>query len=419
MPQATTFQIKGDLARRSYWTRLDAEMARPWLRNGFKHEDLLGWVKDHRAEILSALLAIVRAWFVAGQPPAQVRSLGGFNDWAQKVGGVLEFSAVNGFLGNRTELYDSMDQEVGQWDGFLIVWREVQADHPITSAELKKELESTDETYKDFQAAMPDDIARAISKSSKSAVALGNVLSKHVDQVYPAGLKLIREEEKHQKIKKWRVIDTGQSAGTGEKAKSTTIDDFAGAAGTLEHPSIIEKKVSSNLECIERPELPPAAPAKDSAASVSSFSEYPQNKVGIEEEGETAALGIKEQLLLADQRVRKKEEHFSKVAEKYLDETKDDRTKQSDADRIRIACMVEYGINGVVDPSIVAQKLGRPVEEVASWLESAQNYVRNNNPGVVGYVQRPTMLNDLNQERDHVAPTASEHSGTETMQETT
>jgi hypothetical protein len=112
-------QLKGDLARRSYWIRMDAGVARPWMRTGFKHDDLLGWVKDHRSEILSALLTIVRAWFAAGRPSAKVLLLGGFNDWTQKVGGVLEFAGVTGFLGNRAELYDSMDLGVAQWDSFL------------------------------------------------------------------------------------------------------------------------------------------------------------------------------------------------------------------------------------------------------------------------------------------------------------
>jgi len=383
-------QIKGDLARRSILIRLDAEMARPWLRSEFKHEDLLGWVKDNRAKILSSLLTIVRAWFVAGQPPAQVRPLGGFDDWVQKVGGVLELAGLSGFLGNKTELYDSMDQEVGQWDGFLIVWREVKADHPITSAELKKDLESTDEIYKDLQAAMPDDIARAISKSAKSAGALGNVLSKHVDQVYPAGLKLIREEEKHQKIKKWRVIDTVQSAGTDKKAKSTTIDDFAGVAGTREHLSIAEKKVSTNVEYIERPELPPAAPANVSNASVSSFSEYPPNKSVNGEAIKSNNPGIREQIRRGEERAREKEEHFSKLAESYIDENEDEATEQSKADRVRITCILEYGMNGWVDPLVVAHKLDVPIDDVVTWLESAANYVRKDKPGIIGYVQRVT-----------------------------
>ena len=201
-----------------------------------------------------------------------------------------------------------MDQEVGQWDSFLVVWREIQADKPITSAELKKELESAEEMFKDLQATMPDDIARAISRGTRSTVALGSVLSKHVDQVYPAGLKLIREEHKHEKIKKWRVVDNEDYAGTGKKTKSTTLDDFAGVAGTPEHPSIIEKEVPTKMAYIERPKRLPALPAKGSSDSVSPISEYPQN--ADEEPGQSNADRIEAALELADERRIEWEEHF-------------------------------------------------------------------------------------------------------------
>jgi hypothetical protein len=49
LPQQVTWvatgnnlQLAGDLARRCYWIRLDAQTARPWQRTGFRHPDLLG-----------------------------------------------------------------------------------------------------------------------------------------------------------------------------------------------------------------------------------------------------------------------------------------------------------------------------------------------------------------------------------------
>ncbi len=71
--------IGGDLARRSFWIRMDASMARPWLRSGFKHDDLLGWIRANRASLLSDLLIMARAWVVAGKTSRISQS----NRWVQ------------------------------------------------------------------------------------------------------------------------------------------------------------------------------------------------------------------------------------------------------------------------------------------------------------------------------------------------
>lgn len=57
------------------------------------------------------------------------------------------------------------------------------------------------------------------------------------------------------------------------------------------------------------------------------------------------------------------------------------------SEQIRIAALMEYGINGQVDPAQIAGKLHLPREEVEAWLEA--NYVRLDRPGgVVRYTQR-------------------------------
>ena len=53
-------QVGGDLGRRCYRIRLDAGVARPWQRNGFKHPHLLRHVLGHRGELLAAILTLAR-----------------------------------------------------------------------------------------------------------------------------------------------------------------------------------------------------------------------------------------------------------------------------------------------------------------------------------------------------------------------
>jgi hypothetical protein len=129
LPQRATWivtgnniRLGGDLARRCYWVRLDAKLARPWQRGGFRHDDLLGWVAEHRGEIVAALLVLARAWFVAGRPGAPAPPLGNFGPWAKAVAGVLARAGITGFLGNLEELYDEADESAGQWEAFRHSW---------------------------------------------------------------------------------------------------------------------------------------------------------------------------------------------------------------------------------------------------------------------------------------------------------
>jgi len=59
------------------------------------------------------------------------------------------------------------------------------------------------------------------------------------------------------------------------------------------------------------------------------------------------------------------------------------------SEQIRIDAIVEYGINGMVDPAVIAGKLHLSVAEVTAWLEA--NYTRLEEPGgVVRYTQHTT-----------------------------
>ena len=126
-------QLGGDIARRAYWIRLDAAIAQPWLRDGFRHPDLMKWVHEHRSELLSMLLTMVRAWVVAGKPKGTAPRIGSFEEWSKTIGGILTYAGVDDFLGNAAELYDNADQETGQWDLFLEQWQKLHRDDKITA----------------------------------------------------------------------------------------------------------------------------------------------------------------------------------------------------------------------------------------------------------------------------------------------
>jgi hypothetical protein len=88
---------------------------------GFRHgayDDFLSWVAANRAPLLRALLTLVRAWVIAGQPkPKGIASFGGFDRWAQVAGGVLQHAGLTGFFQDPEHAY--VDPDVEQWLPFL------------------------------------------------------------------------------------------------------------------------------------------------------------------------------------------------------------------------------------------------------------------------------------------------------------
>lgn len=220
-------QLGGDIARRAYWIRVDALLARPWLRGGFRHPDILVWVEEHRSELLSMLLTMVRAWIVAGKPEGIAPKIGSFEKWSQVIGGILTYAGVEGFLGNAAELYDSADQDIAQWDLFLDEWQKLHRDDKITSGMLKIELTDIQPIYKSFQSEMPEEIIKATDKSTRGAVGLGKALSRHVDQVFPSGRKLTVEVDSHTKGKNWSVTTIKRSAVDAKGTETQASDPFA------------------------------------------------------------------------------------------------------------------------------------------------------------------------------------------------
>jgi hypothetical protein len=111
--------LGGDIPRRCYWIRLDAETAEPWRNRKYRHSDLKDWVRANRGRLLGAVLTLARAWFVAGCPAPRTPILGSFEEWCRIVGGILTFAGIEGFLGNLDELYRQADPTMAAWEAFL------------------------------------------------------------------------------------------------------------------------------------------------------------------------------------------------------------------------------------------------------------------------------------------------------------
>jgi hypothetical protein len=82
-------QVGGDLARRVHKISLDAATPRPEYRTGFRESDLVGYVRQHRGTILTALVVQLLWWVQRGMPRAEIRS-DDYGAWAGAMTEILE-----------------------------------------------------------------------------------------------------------------------------------------------------------------------------------------------------------------------------------------------------------------------------------------------------------------------------------------
>jgi hypothetical protein len=199
MATGNNIQVGGDLPRRCYWIRLDARTNKPWTRRGFKH-DLETWVPAHRGEIIAALLTLVRSWYDAGKPAAQVPKMGSFQAWVETVGGILAHGYVEGFLGNMTALQEQ-DDDALQWAAFLHAWRSHYQGDQILASLLARDLKagSTADESESLQGvaglsnALPDELADIHKGDFRRK--LGKALAARVGTRFDeSGLHLVRGE---------------------------------------------------------------------------------------------------------------------------------------------------------------------------------------------------------------------------------
>lgn len=122
-------RMSRELARRCCRIRLDAGVERPWLRDGFRHPDLVAWVRAERSKLVSAALTLVRGWLADGAPSGN-QSLGSFSSWARVMGGLLESSGVAGFLHDADEPVE-VDPEEERWASFVAEWWEVHGEAEV------------------------------------------------------------------------------------------------------------------------------------------------------------------------------------------------------------------------------------------------------------------------------------------------
>jgi hypothetical protein len=119
---ANNAALSSEITRRTIRIRLDAKTERPWLRDGFKHPELLQWVSQQRESLIWSALLLIQAWIGAGKPKHNGKRLGMFESWSDVLGGILTLANIPGFLSNLTAFYEDSDKERAVWRNFFVAW---------------------------------------------------------------------------------------------------------------------------------------------------------------------------------------------------------------------------------------------------------------------------------------------------------
>jgi hypothetical protein len=101
LPNVTTWMATGnnlepinDTVRRVLMIRIEVNTERPQERKGFKRPLLAEYAAEHRAELLSAALTILRAFHLAGRPSGDLAPWGSFTAWSALVRGALTWTGL-------------------------------------------------------------------------------------------------------------------------------------------------------------------------------------------------------------------------------------------------------------------------------------------------------------------------------------
>ncbi len=197
--------LMGDTSRRICHIRLNCKEERPEERDGFRHANLRAHVHQHRAELVSACLTILRAFHVAGRPQAKLSGWGSYEGWSELVRQAVVWLGFPDPAAGRIELMNRADTQLQALRQLIECWHEVDPHgEGITTSGLMDLLSRCRDGYHGVREALLEMCGGSPDKLP-GVKAVGNKL-RHIRGRIVGGKAMdSRENRKHQQV--WRVID--------------------------------------------------------------------------------------------------------------------------------------------------------------------------------------------------------------------
>ena len=196
-------KISGDLTRRTIQICIDAGMERPETRT-FKRDDLEGWLKQNRAQLVCDCLTVIAAFRRAGQPvEPDFRSIGSYATWSTEIVGALLWLAQE----DPTKAMDALRAADPKRQLLARALESMAALFGSTWQTVGSIMQGATVSSKDaaipLREAIEEITARA--KDEKGArIALGRWLEREAGRA-ASGFRLDRELDAHTKQKLWRA----------------------------------------------------------------------------------------------------------------------------------------------------------------------------------------------------------------------
>jgi hypothetical protein len=127
----------GEIAKRVVPIALQPMDAHPENRKDFLHPDAEGYARSRRRAVLEAILGIVEAWKAAGRPPApHARTMGGFERWAEVVGGILAHAGLVEWMANYRAWVHVADEWIGDAENLIETWARLHGVRPVQAKDV-------------------------------------------------------------------------------------------------------------------------------------------------------------------------------------------------------------------------------------------------------------------------------------------
>ncbi len=206
----------GDMPRRCYQIRLDAQNSKPFQGRKFRHQDLLGWVADHRAELLHALLTIARYWYSRGAKNLIDNPLGSFESWHRVIGSILLSCHVKGFLDNFDVFVEEEDESPREWESYLLaIMDEFPGEKDWCSRYfiVSEVMSSMSSDMSKLKHEVPAEIADALVRAKKPNIVVGQMFQKRRNRRFGFGAvsvwldrEPVEDKSDHKGSARWRVV---------------------------------------------------------------------------------------------------------------------------------------------------------------------------------------------------------------------
>jgi hypothetical protein len=196
-------RVAGDMPRRCYTIRMDANTEKPWTRTKFKHPDIEEYAVTNRGRLLAAAFTLIRAWYAAGKPKANVPAFGSFQEWADTIGSVLAHAGIKGFLANLDDVRAIQDEDTLQWQAFFAAWWNLFAERTKTADDIAQRI-LEDKMHSDIP--LPDTLLVNLDKGDGALKrSLGHNLSRLTGRLFDGRKLCDAGTDAHRKVRTWRL----------------------------------------------------------------------------------------------------------------------------------------------------------------------------------------------------------------------